>query len=320
MEDENQKQHQKPFLIKKFTQAESLKEKLFARIGIFMIFLPYIGFLTFCLCIYYCSFKIKALLILIALLQNLIRKRANFYFKFIQLLQTQKYYKSFTCITEEEISSKNSLFSSHPHGITSNTIISATLNGEIGLENGVALAARFLTYNPLGGLFGRLFGIEGVDPTNFLKNMREGNNISFTPGGFECATLTDNTKERVFIKNRKGFIKFALMFGYKVHPVYNFGENRLFYTFSKWKIVQQIGLFLNRFKIPGLIFVGKYFIFPRDDIDLCIVIGKGIQFPKIQEPTKDDVNKFHALYLNQLEELFNRYKDEFGVSQKLEIH
>lgn len=320
MDNSIQKDNQKPFLVKKFKQAETLKEKIMARIGILFFSLPFISFIIFCLGLYYYSFKVKALLILIALLQNLITSRINFYFKFLQFFQTQKYFKSFTCILEEEINPKNSLFPSHPHGIIGNVISASILNGNISLEKAITFGTRFVRYLPLGGLFARLIGIEGVDNCNFKRRMKEGRNILFIPGGFECATLTDHTKDKVYIKNRKGFIKYALMFGYKVHPVYNFGENRLYYTFKKWKIMESIGLFLNRFKLPGIIFAGKYFVFPSDNVDVCTVVGKGIQFPKIDKPTKNDIDKFHAIYIHQLEELFNRYKDEFGASQKLEIH
>jgi len=42
--------------------------------------------------------------------------------------------------------------------------------------------------------------------------------------------------------------------------------------------------------------------------------------PKIEKPSKDDFDKYHTIYINQLEELFSRYKDEFGASEKLEIY
>ena len=58
--------------------------------------------------------------------------------------------------------------------------------------------------------------------------MKEEKNIYFVPGGFECATITKYGEDRVFIKNRKGFIKYALEFGYTVHPMYCFGENKIY--------------------------------------------------------------------------------------------
>lgn len=314
------KQNDTPFLIKKYKQAETFKEKILSRMGILIFSLPFMGFIIFFLCLYYCSFYLKMTLILISIFQNLIPSRVNSYFKFIQFFNIHKYYKSFTCIVEEDIDLNGSLFPSHPHGIIANVVSSSILNGNICLDKAITFGTRFVRFLPLGGLFARLIGIEGVDNSNFKKRMKEGKNILFIPGGFECATLTDHTKDKVYIKKRKGFIKYALMFGYKVYPVYNFGENRLYYTFKKWKIVEQIGLILNRFKLPGIIFVGKLLFFPRDDVDVCTVVGKGIKLPKIEKPTEEDIDKYHAIYINKLEELFNKYKDEFGASEKLEIH
>jgi len=40
--------------------------------------------------------------------------------------------------------------------------------------------------------------------------MSQGDNISFIPGGFEEATITSHNEYRIFIIDRKGFIKYAL--------------------------------------------------------------------------------------------------------------
>ena len=55
--------------------------------------------------------------------------------------------------------------------------------------------------------------------------MKQGKNLGLVPGGFEEASLTNNDKEQIYIKNRKGFIKYALQNNYTVYPTYNFGEN-----------------------------------------------------------------------------------------------
>jgi hypothetical protein len=171
----------KPFLIKKFKQAENLKEKILARIGILLISLPIVGFIIFFTCIYYCSFPIKVLLILIAIFQNLILSRVNSYFQFIQFFLSHKYYKSFTCIVEEEIKPQNWIFPSHPHGIIANVVSAALLNGSFNLDKAITFGTRFVRFIPLGGLFARLIGIEGVDNNNFKKLMKEGKNILFIP-------------------------------------------------------------------------------------------------------------------------------------------
>jgi 2-acylglycerol O-acyltransferase 2 len=98
-------------------------------------------------------------------------------------------------------------------------------------------------------------GIEGVNNTKFKDIMKSGENISFLPGGFEEATLTDYDRDRIFIKNRKGFIKYALDFGYNIYPCYTFEENKLFYTINRF---EQFRMMLNKFKMPGTFYFSKY--------------------------------------------------------------
>ena len=81
-------------------------------------------------------------------------------------------------------------------------------------------------------MFLRWTGVDTVEPKNMNKKMKKGMNFSILPGGFEEATLTDYDSSNVFIKKRKGFIKYALRYGYTLHPAYVFGENKVFYTFK----------------------------------------------------------------------------------------
>lgn len=60
--------------------------------------------------------------------------------------------------------------------------------------------------------------------------MKKGVNLSFVPGGFEEATMTSTKEYRLFIKKRKGFIKFALKYKYKVYPLFVFNENKMYNT------------------------------------------------------------------------------------------
>ena len=60
-------------------------------------------------------------------------------------------------------------------------------------------------------------------------------------------------EESVYIKKRKGFIKYALRYGYRVHPVYSFGENDTYYTFH-W--FPKTRMMLNKYKIPAILFFG----------------------------------------------------------------
>jgi len=52
-------------------------------------------------------------------------------------------------------------------------------------------------------------------------------------------------------------------------------------------------MFLNKLRLPAVFFWNKFLFLPINDIDLEYHIGKKIQFPTIENPTKEDVEKYH---------------------------
>ena len=41
-------------------------------------------------------------------------------------------------------------------------------------------------------------------------------------------------------------------------------------------------------------------------------MGKALHFPRIDEPKEADVNKWHAIYVKELEALYEEHKAQFG--------
>lgn len=61
---------------------------------------------------------------------------------------------------------------------------------------------------------------------------------------------------------------------------------------------------------------------PNDDMDFTIVVGKKIELPCITEPSTEDVNKWHAIVLDNYLKLFDKFKGKYaatGSSAQLEI-
>ena len=56
-------------------------------------------------------------------------------------------------------------------------------------------------------------------------------------------------------------------------------------------------LFLNKFKIPGIIYFNKLGIIPGPGTNMQTVVGKGIKCPKIEKPTKEEVAHWHRIYV-----------------------
>ncbi|KAG1713340.1 hypothetical protein DVH05_001127 [Phytophthora capsici] len=215
-----------------------------------------------------------------------------------------------------------SMFAFHPHGVLSNGF---AINGahHMTFERAECrwLVAENLFWFPILREVLNWMDFSTVAKTTFQRIMPTGQNVSLIPGGFEEATLYRRGKHRVYIKKRFGFIKMALQYGYKVHPVYTFGEEYAYHAFPS---LLKLRLKLNEFKLPGVVFFGRFncCYLPRNDVDLITVVGKPLQLPHIENPTREDVERYHNQYIEALQKLFDRYKGVYAVDPeaKLEMY
>ena len=146
--------------------------------------------------------------------------------------------------------------------------------------------------------------------------MSQRKNLAFIPGGFEEATITHNKDYRIILESRKGFIKYALQYGYKIYPTFIFNENKIFKTTDK---LLDFRLKLNSKKIPGVLYFNPWGVIPGPDSRVNVVVGRALDFGKIESPTDEEVNKYHALYVEELKKLFERHVDKYDPGAKLII-
>lgn len=248
--------------------------------------------------------------------------------KLMQDLDPAKYYTGSMGLRGalEDIRKEGSLFAFHPHGVLS---AGYTLNGCFGKDfrehagtNTQFLCDKVLRDdNPAFKVMSDIHGgIDTLDKTNLLRNMGQKQNVAFVPGGFEDATVMAFGKHRTCMKKRAGFIKYALMNGCRVHPVYTFGESDTYYTYTG---ALKFRLWLNKFGIPAVVFFGFPLmpLLPRTKPSLATYVGSAIEMPLIREPSDDEVKKWHAIYCEKLTELFENHKKQAGLSEldRLEI-
>ncbi|POM60179.1 Diacylglycerol O-acyltransferase [Phytophthora palmivora] len=215
-----------------------------------------------------------------------------------------------------------SMFAFHPHGVLSNGF---AINGAHHMTFERAdcrwLVAENLFWFPVLREVLNWMDFSTVAKSTFQRVMSTGQNLSLIPGGFEEATLYRRGKHRVYIKKRFGFIKMALQYGYKVHPVYTFGEEYAYHAFPS---LLKLRLKLNEFKLPGVVFFGRLncCYLPRTDVDLITVVGKPLVLPHIEKPTREEVKRYHDQYIQALQNLFDRYKGVCAVdpTAQLEIY
>lgn len=109
----------------------------------------------------------------------------------------------------------------------------------------------------------------------------------------------------MFISHRKGFIKYAMRYGYKIYPLFIFGENQMYQTLDKF---ESFRLGMNRAKVFSAIFWSRFGFIPECHCEIHTVVGKAIVLPKIDNPSDELIDKYHAIYMEKLTDLFNRHK------------
>lgn len=161
--------------------------------------------------------------------------------------------------------------------------------------------------------------IEACDVPTFKKLFSTGESIAFMPGGFRDAVAFAYNKETIALSDRKGFIKYCLQYGYRLHPCYTFGESETYYTFS-W--LRSHRMEIAKQNVPALAFFGWPLcpILPRPDSSLLTYVGEGIDMPHLPDPSPDEIDCWHARYIVELRKLFDTYKAEVGKADvELEI-
>ena len=108
-----------------------------------------------------------------------------------------------------------------------------------------------------------------------------------------------------------GFVKYALQYGYALRPAFCFGEESTYLTLN---LLERFRLkYLAGNNVPPVLFLGKYGVLPFDNHEMTVVVGSSIQCPFVENPTKEDVEKYHSLYVEGLRRVFDENKKEYAT-------
>jgi len=208
----------------------------------------------------------------------------------------------------------------HPHGILSagftiNGVFNRVLNKSAGKINWL-IDATLRHKNPSFRWLCESVrdddrAVEAADKRTFLKVMATGENIGFVPGGFQDVVAYRRDKDVTVLRNRKGFVKYCLQFGYRLVPVYTFGECE---TYSAFSGLNGLRNWLAARNVPMVAFFGwsLFPVLPRPQTKIISYVGQGIELPKIAEPTSADVDYWHGKYMTALQQLYMDNRVEAG--------
>lgn len=151
--------------------------------------------------------------------------------------------------------------------------------------------------------------------------MRRGASFGILPGGSDEIVMADRGRERIYIRKRRGFVKYALQHGYRIVPGYTFGEADLYRNlFDAPSLRLKL---LNATKMPLFLVFGCWWCpwLPRRDVPLNTVYAAPVELPHLPDPTPRDVEEHHRRYVDAVAALFDRHKARFGYGDRvLEVY
>jgi len=217
---------------------------------------------------------------------------------------------------------KNYLFCCFPHGMLSLGVFCGFANeyGEYRtyfpyhIPHVVTLSQHYIMpffremAMALGGIAADAKAIDYV-----LKQPEGGHVVVLMPGGAQESYYCKPGQYRIILNKRKGFIKLALKNGTPLVPVLSFGETDTFDQIEG-SMLRKIQEFIRKYAgIAPVVPVGRGFfqysfgLVPRRK-PICVVVGTPMDIPKLDNPTYEQVDEYHAKFIKHLQEMFETQK------------
>ncbi|KAI8972643.1 diacylglycerol acyltransferase [Pilobolus umbonatus] len=231
--------------------------------------------------------------------------------------------------------SKNYIFGYHPHGIISmGAFANFATEGTGFSKNFPGIVPHLLTLTTNFQLpFYRDFllscGLANVSRKSceYILQSGPGKSITIVVGGASESLHARPGVHELVLKRRLGFIRLAIKQQAQLVPVYAFGENdiydvvesregsKLHYYQKKMQTI--LGFTLPLFHARG-IFNYNVGIFPFRR-PITTVFGKPIVVPGLEEgqiePTRDQLLAVQKLYIEELQAIFEKYKDQYAPNR-----
>ncbi|XP_045468409.1 2-acylglycerol O-acyltransferase 1-like isoform X2 [Harmonia axyridis] len=155
---------------------------------------------------------------------------------------------------------------------------------------------------------------------DYLLGQPDGGNLTaLIIGGAQEASFTKPHQYKLFLRNRKGFVKLSLRNGSPLVPVMSFGETDIMsqVQFEDGSLFKKLQFTVKKyFGFVPIIPVGRgifqytFGILPRRK-EISVVVGQPIEVKKTENPTQEDIDKLHQEFITKLTELFETQKKNY---------
>lgn len=206
---------------------------------------------------------------------------------------------------------KKFILAMQPHGVISFVSLCSWINAPPSIRCVKTAVASVLLKTPILKNVMGIYGLTEASSKNVCHILQNGVGMAgcivLYIGGIAELFKTSRKEERLYLLNRKGFIKIALREeNVDVIPIYLFGNTSVlsvlktgFLATMSRKMQMSVTYFWGKWGLP----------LPRDE-KLLYVRGKALGMPHIPNPTDEDINKWHAKYCEEVRRIFEENKEK----------
>lgn len=211
------------------------------------------------------------------------------------------------------------IFCAIPHGLAPLGVVaypgwSKVFGDRLNHPTGAAVVLKL----PVIGYFLKKMGYIVAASGPIKKALAKDESVSLVLDGIAGMFQSSDNVELGWIKKRKGVVKIALTTGKPLVPCYGFGHSKLWKILTDpFGILEKISIKLDVSVTP---FTGRPFgilpFGPPFRVPVALVFGEPVVVPLIENPTQDDIDKYHAKLMESMTEAFEKHKGAYGWSTK----
>ena len=247
-----------------------------------------------------------------------IMKEAEKYFGLKVTLENEA---AFHKLNEE---GKSAIFAIEPHDFLPFGVFALNsglgyLPGKIGETSKALMTSAIFKLPIIKHIYTWVGGVP-VDKKTFRSRLANNQCVVFCPGGVQEVILIDPKNKDdliLFLQSRKGFIKLALETGTAIVPTFIFNlDNSFGYLIPRGKFMSNIA---RKIGFLPVFFWGRFYIpfgIPNP-VNISVVIGEPFEVPcEGTNISNESVDKYHKIFLQKTEELFERHKHAEGYGHR----
>eukprot|EP01084_Bolivina_argentea_P116986 207791_1 len=209
----------------------------------------------------------------------------------------------------------------HPHGLGAEfrVLLDGMLSEALGEDLSFrSLVANFLFKLPIMRELCLWTGCIDASAKVAERALSFGHSLLIIPGGEHEQIMTEKGKEKLYLRNRKGFIKLALKHGIPIIPTYVFGITDVYQIWKGFLPLRK--MIVQRLRVCLLFYWGLWNLpFVPSKVPVRVVFGAPIRFPPLQKEgyvSQEELDAAHSTYITALTELFETNKTSIGYGNR----